>query len=89
MKKTKGLRLENPAVYHIQVQGLLDPEWSTRLSGLAIQSQAFKSDKMPITTLSGQLRDQAALFGVLNTLYDLRLPLLSVECLDQLNASDE
>ena len=32
--------------------------------------------------LGGQLLDQAALCEVLNTLYDLRLPLLSVECED-------
>jgi hypothetical protein len=31
------------------------------------------------TALVGWLRDQAALFGVLITLYDLHLPLLSVE----------
>jgi hypothetical protein len=33
--------------------------------------------KVTITTLRGQLPDQAALFGVLNALYDMRLPLLS------------
>ena len=30
----------------------------------------------------GQLRDQAELAGVLNTLYELHLVLLSVECLE-------
>ena len=34
------------------------------------------------TALVGWLADQAALFGVLNTLYGLHLPLLSVEYLD-------
>jgi hypothetical protein len=33
-----------------------------------------------VTTLSGQAVDQAALMGLLNSLYDLGLPLLSVEC---------
>ncbi len=32
----------------------------------------------PITTLQGELSDQAALTGVLNTLYEQRLPILSV-----------
>jgi hypothetical protein len=36
----------------------------------------------PATTLFGRLRDQTDLIGVLNTLYDLHLPLLSVEYLD-------
>jgi hypothetical protein len=32
-----------------------------------------------VTTLMGELRDQAALLGVLNSLYDLGFPLLRVE----------
>jgi hypothetical protein len=40
-----------------------------------------EADQAPVTTLCGPLRDQAALLGVLNTLYDLHLPLLSVECM--------
>jgi hypothetical protein len=36
-----------------------------------------------ITTLTGNVMDQAALTGVLNTLYELHLPLLSVENLDE------
>jgi hypothetical protein len=34
-----------------------------------------------VTLLEGELLDQAALAGVLITLYDLHLPVLSVECL--------
>ena len=32
-----------------------------------------------VTTLLGELSDQAALAGVLNTLYELHLPVLSLE----------
>jgi hypothetical protein len=32
-----------------------------------------------VTTLLGELSDQAALAGVLNTLYELHLPVLSVQ----------
>jgi hypothetical protein len=35
----------------------------------------------PVTTLTGRLVDQAALFGVLNNVYDMGFPLLSVEWL--------
>lgn len=38
-----------------------------------------QAGQVPVTTLVGQLRDQAALFGVLNSLYELHLPILSVE----------
>ncbi len=35
----------------------------------------------PQTVLVGRLADQSSLSGVLNTLYDLHLPVLSAECL--------
>lgn len=38
----------------------------------------------PVTTLTGEVRDQAALLGVLNALYDMGCPLLRVERLDPL-----
>jgi hypothetical protein len=43
---------------------------------------AEQGDETWVTTLVGQLLDQAALLGVLNTLYDYyHAPLLSVEFL--------
>ena len=39
--------------------------------------------KEAVTTLTGNLVDQAALSGVIKALYDLRIPLLSVENLDE------
>jgi hypothetical protein len=36
----------------------------------------------PVTTLTGEVSDQAALMGVLSTLYDMGFPLLKVERLD-------
>ena len=65
----------------IQVAGYLDESWSTRLGGLEI-TISDPDENARIATLSGSLIDQAALFGVLKTLYDMRLPLLSVECLE-------
>lgn len=40
-------------------------------------------DQAPVTTLNGQVSDQAELMGVLNSLYELRLPLLFVELIDE------
>jgi len=40
-------------------------------------------NKPPVTILEGHLPDQAALSGVLNTLYEMHLPLLSVDNLDE------
>lgn len=76
-----ALTVDRPATYRIQVVGYLDQNWSTRLGGLAIHPSG-KEQTRTVTTLSGPLIDQAALFGVLKALYDMRLPLLSVECLE-------
>ena len=75
------LSFHNPAVYLICVQGELDETWSDRLGGLTVTCEAAQSDRKPVASLQGPLLDQAALLGVLNTLYDLHLPLLSVEYL--------
>ena len=39
-------------------------------------------NQYPVTILTGVMVDQAALNGVINTLYDLGCPLLSVECVE-------
>jgi len=70
-----------PATYQIIVQGKIDPTWSDRLEGMAIWQEVVES-KPPVTTLEGELGDQAALAGVLNTIYELHLPVLSVKLLE-------
>lgn len=75
------LTVDRSATYRIQVVGYLDENWSVRLGGLKIDPSK-PEEKKTVTTLSGPLVDQAALFGVLKALYDMRLPLLYVECLE-------
>ena len=67
-----------PATYRIRIQGHLDESWSGQLSGMTI-STAQSGDEAPVTSLEGELVDQAALAGVLSTVYELGCPLLSVE----------
>jgi len=71
---------DRPAAYQIKVQGRVDPGWSDRLAGMTIRLTKEEA-RPPVTTLEGELLDQAALAGVLNTLYELHLPVLSVLCL--------
>ena len=71
---------DRPATYQISVQGMIDPDWSDRLAGMTI-GLVREEACPPVTTLKGELSDQAALVGVLNTLYELHLPVLSVLCL--------
>jgi hypothetical protein len=68
-----------PGIYRIRVAGRLDARWGERLGGLEVLMQA--EGEHPIAELTGYLADQAALYGVLNTLYDYRYPLLNVEYL--------
>ena len=77
----KSFAFDRSGNYRIRVQGFLDESWSERLGGLHITSSNPK-DKRSVTALTGQVRDQAELAGVLNTLYELHLTLLSVEYLD-------
>ena len=72
------LTLGMAASYRICAQGALDASWSDRLGGMRITT-CRREGYAPVTMLIGPLRDQAALLGVLNSLYDLHLPLVSVE----------
>jgi hypothetical protein len=80
--KWKGLKLETPATYRIRIQGQINNSWADRMAGMALTCYN-PIDKPTVTTLVGHLTDQAALSGVLNALYELQLPLLSVENLDE------
>jgi len=73
-----GLAFDLPATYRIRVKGYLDDRWSDRLGGMAIRAVG-QVDGTWETILVGWLPDQAALCGVLNTLYGLHLPLVAVE----------
>lgn len=52
-----------------------DEEFSDRLASMPISSSTRKTS---VTTLTGRICDQAELIGVLNALYDLHLPVISV-----------
>jgi hypothetical protein len=71
---------DRPATYQIMVQGRVDPNWSDLMGGMAICLTISESNP-PVTTLQGELSDQTALLGVINSLYELHLPVLSVLCL--------
>jgi hypothetical protein len=73
--------MEYPAMYRIHIRGSLDSSWSERLAGMTITTTGGR-DTPETTVLEGRLLDQSALAGVLNTLHDLGLPLISVDCLD-------
>ena len=67
-----------PTTYSIHVEGSLDQSWSERLAGMKIKVHE-RMNLPPVTTLSGQLTDQAELLGVLNALYNLGKSLVAVK----------
>jgi ABC-type multidrug transport system ATPase subunit len=67
------LRLPEAIVYQITFKGHLDRHWSEWFDNLAL-TYTEKDE----TLLSGPIKDQAALYGVLIKIRDLALPLLSV-----------
>ena len=77
----EGLTMAGAATYQIVVQGAIDPSWAGRLVGMNI-SERQSDDGEIDTILVGRLADQAALSSVLNTLYELHLPVVSADCLN-------
>ena len=73
---TYRLTLDESAEYRIRVQGSIGADWCDYLGGLEIE---LSQQDPPVTTLRGKVLDQAALIGIINGLYDLGCPLLSVE----------
>jgi hypothetical protein len=71
---------KKPAIYKIKVLGDLGESWSERLGGMQINVERSQ-DKSPVSVLIGQINDQSALSGVLNTLYELHLTIMSVNVL--------
>lgn len=75
-----GRQFDRPRIYQIKVKGGLDETWSDWFDALTIIQQEDE------TLLTGLVRDQAALYGLLARIRDLGLPLLLVE---QINTTVE
>jgi hypothetical protein len=69
---TDGREFDRSGTYQIRVKGVLDEKWSDWFDGLTVTRQDDE------TLLTGPVRDQAALHGLLARIRDLGLPLLSV-----------
>ena len=71
---------DHPGVYRIRVLGYVNEDWSDRFGGMTITTEQG-DDQRPVTTLTGLLRDQVSLAGVLETIHESQLSLLSVKLL--------
>ena len=68
--------MDKPSSYRVKVRGMVPDSWSDRLGDMAIVETTPEG-----MTLEGRLPDQAALAGVLDTLFSLNLSILEVSCL--------
>jgi hypothetical protein len=66
-------RYDEPTLYEIRIKGHLDRRWASSFDGLS-----FTHESDGATVLRGPVLDQAALHGLLRTVRDLALPLISV-----------
>ena len=62
-----------PGLYEIRVRGHLESRWAAWFDGMTLTHESDGT-----TTISGPVVDQAALHGLLHTLRDTGLPLVSV-----------
>ena len=70
--------LDEPGLYEIRVRGHLESRWAAWFGGMTLTHETDGS-----TTISGPVVDQAALHGLLHTLRDTGLPLVSVTQIPQ------
>ena len=81
--KHKQVNFKKEAIYKIVVDGTLNENYSDSLRGMQIQV-IRKEGRRPFTTLIGEIRDQAALSGILNSLYDMQFTVISVNMLSEI-----
>lgn len=74
--------MDMPHIYEIRVEGHLTNRWDDWFDGFTIRLEENEE-----TRLTGNVIDQAALFGVLTKLHNLNLVLISVYRKSSLNNS--
>jgi hypothetical protein len=76
-----------PLNYLIRIRGHIPACWIEAFADLHIDNELDACGA--VTRLRGVFDDSAALQGVLNNLYMLGLPLISVEALDECQCADQ
>ncbi|GER80097.1 MAG: hypothetical protein DPW21_15960 [Anaerolineae bacterium] len=74
---TKPLAPHEPARYRLQLQGRLSAAWVDWMSDVRVTYEG--EGKFAATVVTGTVRDQAGLFGLLSHVRDLGAPLIAVE----------
>jgi hypothetical protein len=81
-KGEKKLNIYEPAAYCIRVMGEVGESWSEYFTDMDICTE-YLPERQPVSTIKGRPRDQAELICMISLLYEMRLPLLLVEYIDE------
>ena len=84
--RNRPIALDTRSVYRIEIQGRLDSSWITDICDVTVRHEGYEG-RPGVTTLTGELEDQAVLMGILNLVYDLGYPLLSLTYLGRVEQS--
>jgi len=80
MNAQTSLRNETPARYRLRLQGARTGGWGDWLDPLEVAVEGAGAEA--VTLLTGVVRDQSALFGLLSYIRDLGIPLISAELIE-------
>jgi hypothetical protein len=83
-EKDQSMDLDQPGIYRIAIQGRLSEGTLRRFDEMTVSVKPNTAG-IPITILTGQIIDQAALHGIIARIRDLGLPLLLVELVNPIN----
>jgi hypothetical protein len=86
-KTNDQFNFKNPAVYKIVIKGEIDKSWSDNLLGMQVEVRK-REGNIAFTSLVGEIRDQSALSGLLNNLYEMQMTVLSVNMLSDTNKDE-
>lgn len=88
--KTSGRQprdlFDGPSVYRIEVLGRLTDDLTSRIPNLTLEVIDHEGESA-VTILHAEMRDQSALAGFLEILYEMHAPIISAELLDSASAA--
>ena len=83
MKLKHPLQFQGSAFYRISIQGKISQSFLDQLSPIKIKEKA-ELDNI-VTILSFQIKDQAELSGILNSIYEHHKSIIAIEAVNKSN----
>ena len=84
-KEYPSIAIDQPGIYRIKIQGRLSQRLRRRFDEMIIVEETHLA-AVSMTTLTGKVADQSALYGLVAHIRDLGLPLILVELVSAVEA---